>query len=101
MDIQWYEAGAISSAYRNVVPLKIYEYSRLIPAINRSLSSSNRQEFCVLAYQVHALGFKFRIHIMRGILRQAIYQTEYSDQRNFCDSKTEILSVCGIQTCMV
>lgn len=35
VDIQWSEAGAVSSAYRPFVPLEMDGYSRLIPAVNR------------------------------------------------------------------
>ena len=35
VDIQWYEAGAVSSKYRKYVPLEMDEWSRLVPAVNR------------------------------------------------------------------
>jgi alpha-galactosidase len=73
VDIQWYEAGAISSIYRPFVPLEMDEYSRLIPAVNRFPSSENRQGFKPLADYIHSLGLKFGIHIMRGIPRQAVH----------------------------
>lgn len=74
VDIQWYEAGAVSSAYRKFEPLEMDEYSRLIPAVNRFPSSKDGQGFRLLADQVHQLGLKFGIHIMRGIPRQAVHQ---------------------------
>ncbi|MEW9052657.1 MAG: glycoside hydrolase family 27 protein [Neobacillus sp.] len=73
VDIQWYEAGAVSSAYRPFVPLEMDEYSRLIPAVNRFPSSSDGKGFKPLAEYVHSLGLKFGIHIMRGIPRQAVH----------------------------
>ena len=35
VDIQWYEPGAESAAYRKFADLKIDEYSRVLPAENR------------------------------------------------------------------
>ena len=73
VDIQWYEPGANSSQYRPFVPLEMDEYSRLIPATNRFPSAAEGKGFKPLADQVHALGLKFGIHIMRGIPRQAVH----------------------------
>jgi alpha-galactosidase len=73
VDIQWYEAGAVSSAYRPFVPLEMDEYSRLIPAVNRFPSAANGKGFKPLADYVHNLGLKFGIHIMRGVPRQAVH----------------------------
>jgi alpha-galactosidase len=73
VDIQWYEAGAVSSAYRPFVPLEMDEYSRLIPAVNRFPSAADGKGFKPLSDYVHSLGLKFGIHIMRGIPRQAVH----------------------------
>ncbi len=73
-DIQWYEPGAISSAYRPFVPLEMDEYSRLIPAPNRFPSSAGGKGFKPLADDIHSLGLKFGIHILRGIPRQAVHR---------------------------
>ena len=74
VDIQWSEAGAVSSAYRPFVPLEMDGYSRLIPAVNRFPSAEGGKGFKPLADYVHNLGLKFGIHIMRGIPRQAVHQ---------------------------
>ncbi|MDC3416855.1 glycoside hydrolase family 27 protein [Aquibacillus salsiterrae] len=74
VDIQWSEPGATSSVYRPFVPLKMDEYSRLIPAENRFPSAKGGNGFKPLADFVHSLGLKFGIHIMRGIPRQAVHQ---------------------------
>ncbi|HHV27988.1 MAG TPA: glycoside hydrolase family 27 protein [Tissierellia bacterium] len=74
VDIQWYEPGAHSSQYRPFVPLEMDEYSRLIPAVNRFPSAKDGKGFKPLADEVHSLGLKFGIHIMRGIPRQAVHQ---------------------------
>ncbi|WP_462410528.1 glycoside hydrolase family 27 protein [Neobacillus sp. Marseille-QA0830] len=73
VDIQWYEPGANSSAYRPFVPLEMDEYSRLTPAVNRFPSAAEGKGFQPLADYVHSLGLKFGIHIMRGIPRQAVH----------------------------
>ena len=70
-DIQWYEPGAVNSAYRPFVPLEMDAYSRLMPAVNRFPSAADGKGFRPLADFIHDLGLKFGIHIMRGIPRQA------------------------------
>lgn len=72
-DIQWYESGAVSTEYRDFVPLEMDEYSRLIPAENRFPSAGNGRGFADIADRIHAMGLKFGIHIMRGIPRQAVH----------------------------
>ncbi|WP_337099694.1 glycoside hydrolase family 27 protein [Paenibacillus sp. YIM B09110] len=73
VDIQWYEPGAVSSHYRQFVPLEMDEYSRLMPSVERFPSAAGGQGFKPLADYVHSLGLKFGIHIMRGIPRQAAH----------------------------
>jgi alpha-galactosidase len=73
VDIQWYEPGAVSSAYRPFVPLEMDEFSRLIPAETRFPSAAGGQGFKPLSDYIHNLGLKFGIHIMRGIPRQAVH----------------------------
>ncbi|WP_025681034.1 glycoside hydrolase family 27 protein [Paenibacillus massiliensis] len=73
VDIQWYEPGAVSSAYRPFVPLEMDAYSRLMPAENRFPSAAGGAGFAPLADYIHSLGLKFGIHIMRGIPRQAAH----------------------------
>jgi len=74
VDIQWYEAAAVSSIYNAYAPLEMDEYSRLQPAVNRFPSAAGGKGFKPLADKVHAMGLKFGIHIMRGIPRQAVHQ---------------------------
>ncbi len=73
VDIQWYEPGASSSAYRPFVPLEMDEVSRLVPAANRFPSAAGGGGFEYLARRIHALGLKFGIHVMRGVPRQAVH----------------------------
>ncbi|MBC2606500.1 Melibiase subfamily [Pelagicoccus albus] len=72
VDIQWYEPGAESHAYRSDAVLVMDEYGRLQPAVNRFPSSENGKGFKDLAAYVHGKGLKFGVHLMRGIPRQAV-----------------------------
>lgn len=73
-DIQWYEPTASSYAYHKFTELCMDEYSRLIPAENRFPSSAGGVGFKAIADEIHAMGLKFGIHIMRGIPRQAVHR---------------------------
>ncbi len=73
-DIQWYEPAAKGNVYNNFADLCMDEYSRLIPAVNRFPSSANGAGFKPIADKIHSMGLKFGIHIMRGILRQAVHR---------------------------
>lgn len=46
---------------------------RLLPAPERFPSAANGEGFKPLADQIHGLGLRFGIHIMRGFPRQALY----------------------------
>ena len=74
VDIQWYEPDASSYTY-NAAPVPAMDgYGRLIPAPNRFPSSADGSGFTKLAADVHAMGMKFGIHLMRGIPRLAVKQ---------------------------
>jgi alpha-galactosidase len=72
VDIQWYEPEASSYSYNAKPKPAMDGYGRVIPAPNRFPSSVGGKGFGPLAAQVHALGMKFGIHIMRGIPRAAV-----------------------------
>jgi alpha-galactosidase len=86
VDIQWYEPGAKSMAYRGnahllpneqrryreIAVLAMDEFGRLLPAENRFPSAAGGKGFKPLADYVHAKGLKFGLHLMRGIPRQAV-----------------------------
>lgn len=75
-DIQWYEPTAGTRPgceYILFAPLCMDGYGRLIPAENRFPSSAGGKGFAPIAAELHRLGLKFGIHIMRGIPRQAVY----------------------------
>lgn len=68
-DIQWFEPTANSNDYHPFVDLCMDEYSRLVPAPNRF-----PRGFGPIADEIHAMGLKFGIHILRGIPRQAVHR---------------------------
>lgn len=72
IDIQWYEPGASSYTYAANPEPALDAYGRLIPAENRFPSSAGGKGFAPLAADVHAMGLKFGIHLMRGIPRLAV-----------------------------
>jgi len=72
IDIQWYEPGATGYEYAHD-PVPVMDgYGRLLPAPNRFPSSAGGKGFAPLAADVHAMGLKFGIHLMRGIPRLAV-----------------------------
>ena len=73
-DIQWYEPTADGYAYHSFADLCMDGYSRLIPAPNRFPSAAGGRGFAPIAEQIHSMGLKFGIHIMRGIPRQAVHR---------------------------
>ena len=74
VDIEWYQPTADSHEYHAFAKLCMDEYGRLIPAENRFPSAAGGVGFKKLADDIHAMGLKFGIHIMRGIPRQAAEQ---------------------------
>jgi hypothetical protein len=72
VDIQWYEPNASSYTYNSKPVPAMDGYGRLLPAPNRFPSSSRGRGFAPLASDVHALGLKFGVHLMRGIPRLAV-----------------------------
>lgn len=73
-DIQWSEPTANSTESHPYAPLCMDAYSRVIPAPERFPSAKDGQGFAPIAAEIHAMGLKFGIHIMRGIPRQAVHQ---------------------------
>lgn len=71
VDIQWYQPTASSHEYEPFSDVRMDEYGRLLPAINRFPSAEGDSGFAPLAKYVHDLGLKFGIHIMRGMPRMA------------------------------
>ena len=73
VDIRWYVENDKAHGYNEKDPvMRMDEYGRLIPAVNRFPSSAGGRGFKPLADYVHGPGLKFGIHIMRGIPRLAV-----------------------------
>ena len=72
VDFRWYDRLAIGQAGQSPEGVLIDQNGRCIPAPNRFPSATNDAGFKPLADQIHAMGLKFGIHIMRGIPRLAV-----------------------------
>jgi hypothetical protein len=71
VDIQWYEPDPGSHHYNAVADPVLDAWGRQLPAPNRFPSASDGS-FKALADQVHALGLRFGVHMMRGIPKKAV-----------------------------
>ncbi|MEU8225498.1 glycoside hydrolase family 27 protein [Kribbella sp. NPDC048915] len=84
VDIAWYDPTARSHGYNENAPVVLDGYGRQLPAPERFPSAAGGSGFGPLAAEVHALGLKFGLHIMRGIPRRAVeldlpvYGTEWT-----------------------
>ena len=78
VDIQWYAYDTASMRDRfQYIPFGRVEmdgFGRLLPCPDKFPSSVNGAGFKPLADQIHAMGLKFGIHVMRGIPRLAAHQ---------------------------
>ncbi|WP_433019320.1 alpha-galactosidase [Kribbella sp. CA-294648] len=72
VDICWYEPAARAHGYNDDPDLVLDEYGQLLPAPNRFPSSVGGKGFAPLAAEIHGLGLRFGVHMMRGIPRQAV-----------------------------
>ena len=72
VDADWADPDARSHGYNDDARLHIDEHGRLLPDPARFPSSSGGAGFGPLAAQIHALGLKFGLHVMRGIPRRAM-----------------------------
>jgi len=101
VDIQWYEAGATSSWYRPFAPLVLDAWGRPQPAPNRFPSAAAGLGFAPLAAQVHRLGLRFGVHLMRGIPRQAVgLELPIAGSRWRCHEVADPRSTCAWNTDM-
>ncbi len=75
-DIQWSEpkAGTERPEYVPYAWLTLDEFGRQLPAPERFPSAAGGKGFAPIAEQIHKLGLKFGIHIMRGVPRLAVHQ---------------------------
>lgn len=72
VDIDWYDPTARAHGYNANAPLILDEYGRQLPDPERFPSAADGHGFAPLAEQIHAMGLKFGVHMMRGIPRLAV-----------------------------
>ncbi len=76
VDFRWYDPGTHANPnhpwQRAGVPLTMDADGRLLPSPDKFPSAADGRGFTALAAQVHAMGLRFGIHIMRGIPRNAV-----------------------------
>ena len=72
IDIDWYDPTARAHGYNADAPLVLDGYGRQLPDPARFPSAAGGRGFKPLADQVHALGLKLGVHVMRGIPRLAV-----------------------------
>ncbi len=72
IDADWSDPEALSQGYNEEAVLCIDGFGRLLPDPGRFPSSADGAGFGPLAAEIHALGLRFGIHIMRGIPRCAV-----------------------------
>ena len=74
VDFRWYDSLADGVRVQDPAGVNLDEFGRCIPPPNRFPSAVKGAGFKPLADQLHAMGLKFGIHIMRGIPRKAVEQ---------------------------
>ena len=95
-DIQWSSPTALNHEYVPFSDLCMDGYGRLIPAENRFPSSAGGKGFAPLAEEIHRLGLKFGIHIMRGMPRAAAHgNLPIEGSRYLCRDVANPSSVCA------
>lgn len=72
VDADWADPDARSHGYNDGARLHLDEHGRLLPDPVRFPSSAGGAGFGPLAAEIHAMGLRFGIHVMRGIPRRAI-----------------------------
>lgn len=100
VDIQWYAPNTASMrSHFQYIPfsaLNMDEYGRLLPDPVKYPSSVGGAGFKPLADQIHAMGLKFGIHIMRGIPREAAHRhLTVLGAEETADMIADPSSICG------
>lgn len=72
VDIDWSDPTARSHGYNDAALLAMDDYGRLVPDEGRFPSAADGEGFAPLAREIHALGLRFGIHVMRGIPKLAV-----------------------------
>lgn len=74
VDIAWSDPHPKAGGYNENAELTLDEHGLVVPAVNRFPSAGRGRGFAPLAAQIHDLGLKFGVHVMRGIPRRAVEQ---------------------------
>jgi hypothetical protein len=94
VDIDWSDPTAKAHGYNEGAPLCLDAAGRLVPDPGRFPSAAGGAGFGPLAAQVHALGLKFGIHVMRGVPRLAVdARTPFADRTNVCEWNPDMLGL--------
>ena len=74
VDYRWYDPASATAPDAGAAgeALTMDGFGRLLPPANRFPSAADGRGFKGLADQIHAMGLRFGIHIMRGIPRNAV-----------------------------
>ena len=94
VDIRWY-TNDTGFWYNTSAQYTMDQYGRYLPNPQRFPSAANGNGFKALADSLHRMGFKFGIHIMRGVPMKAVQQkcpilgTQYT-----CDQIYNTDSIC-------
>ena len=85
VDYLWYVPDGYNNQPKDHAAEKFSmdEYGRLLPVVTRFPSAAGGKGFKPLADEIHALGLKFGIHIMRGIARDAMAANTPIEGSNF------------------
>jgi hypothetical protein len=74
VDFRWYDSLADGVRVQDPEGVTLDQFGRCLPPANRFPSAADGSGFKHLADELHAMGLKFGIHIMRGIPRRAVAQ---------------------------
>lgn len=88
IDARWYDSVSpyddrSFNRERNGVQLFTDKFGRLLPATNRFPSAVDGRGFKALADEIHAMGLKFGVHMMRGIPRQSVISRKPIENSDF------------------
>jgi alpha-galactosidase len=101
IDARWYDAVSPDddrnfTRERAGARLFADEFGRMLPATNRFPSAADGKGFKPLADEIHAMGLKFGLHMMRGIPRQAVKaKTPIEGSRFTAADAGNTNSICG------
>jgi hypothetical protein len=94
--VRQHPAEVANDNHRPIKQIFADDYGRLLPATNRFPSAVDGKGFKPLADEIHAMGLKFGLHMMRGIPRQAVKaKTPIEGSRSTAADAGNTNSICG------